>query len=68
MLLAITHTGEDTSRIGFLFHKNPARPQVFALNHGRAHVFYPEVSDARTTLALLLDIDPVELARGKAGT
>ncbi|MDR3159086.1 MAG: 3' terminal RNA ribose 2'-O-methyltransferase Hen1 [Zoogloeaceae bacterium] len=67
MLLSITHTGEHAQDIGFLFRKNPARPQVFALNYGKAHVFYPEVSEHRTTLSLLLDIDPIELSRGKAG-
>jgi 3' terminal RNA ribose 2'-O-methyltransferase Hen1 len=67
MLLTITYTGENTQRIGFLFRKNPARPQVFELSHGRAFVFYPEVSDEKTTIALLLDIDPVDLARGRTG-
>jgi 3' terminal RNA ribose 2'-O-methyltransferase Hen1 len=37
------------------------------LNHGKAHVFYPEVSKERCTAALLLDIDPIDLARGKKG-
>lgn len=37
------------------------------MSHGKAYVFYPEVSSRRTTAALLLDIDPVDLARGKAG-
>jgi 3' terminal RNA ribose 2'-O-methyltransferase Hen1 len=41
---------------------------MFELNHGNAYVFYPEVSDSRTTAALLLDIDPIDLARGKAGS
>ncbi|MDR1889839.1 MAG: hypothetical protein LBQ81_10760 [Zoogloeaceae bacterium] len=56
MLLTITHTGENTANIGFLFHKNPARPQVFDLNYGSAFVFYPEVSAEKTTIALLLAI------------
>jgi 3' terminal RNA ribose 2'-O-methyltransferase Hen1 len=67
MLLTISYTGEDTPNIGFLFRKNPARPQFFELNHGGAFVFYPEVSDRKTTLALLLDIDPIDLAKGKKG-
>jgi 3' terminal RNA ribose 2'-O-methyltransferase Hen1 len=53
--------------LGYLLYKNPYRPQVFELSHGKAYVFYPEVSDERTTAALLLDIDPIDLARGKAG-
>ncbi len=31
-------------------------------------MFYPEVSDEKTTAALLLDINPIDLARGKLGT
>ncbi|MDR2902979.1 MAG: 3' terminal RNA ribose 2'-O-methyltransferase Hen1 [Clostridiales bacterium] len=68
MILTITYKGENTQNIGFLLHKNPARPQVVALNHGKAYVFYPEVSDEKTTVALVLDIDPIDLARGKAGS
>jgi len=68
MLLTITYTGHDTPGIGFLLYKNPSRAQVFPLSFGQAHVFYPEVSDTRTTVALLLDIDPVTLVRGNPGT
>jgi len=68
MLLTITHTGKDTTNLGHLLHKNPYRPQVFELGHGKAFVFYPEASDERTTAALLLDIDPIDLARGKVGS
>jgi 3' terminal RNA ribose 2'-O-methyltransferase Hen1 len=65
MLLTITYTGRNTSELGYLLHKNPYRPQMFELSHGNAYVFYPEVSEGRTTAALLLDIDPIDLARGK---
>ncbi|MDR3294828.1 MAG: 3' terminal RNA ribose 2'-O-methyltransferase Hen1 [Clostridiales Family XIII bacterium] len=68
MLFTITYTGQNTQELGFLLYKNPARPQVSELSHGKAYVFYPEVSDERTTAALLLDIDPLDLARGKAGS
>ncbi|MDR1349444.1 MAG: 3' terminal RNA ribose 2'-O-methyltransferase Hen1 [Zoogloeaceae bacterium] len=67
MLLTITHHGKNAADIGYLFRKNPTRPQVFALNYGKAFVFYPEVSDEKTTIALLLEIDPVDLAKGKEG-
>jgi len=67
MLLTITYTGRNTSELGYLLHKNPYRPQKFELGYGNAYVFYPEVSDGRTTAALLLDIDPVDLARGGTG-
>jgi len=67
MLFTITYTGTDTANLGFLLHKNPYRPQKFELGFGGAYVFYPEISDGRTTAALLLDINPVNLARGKEG-
>ena len=68
MLLTITYRGEDATDLGFLLHKNPSRPQVFDLNHGKAYVFYPEAETSRCTAALLLDINPLHLARGKAGS
>ena len=68
MLLTITYEGKNTQELGFLLHKNPERAQQFELSFGKAYVFYPEVSDARTTAALLLDIDPLDLARGKTGS
>ena len=68
MLLTITYTGQNTAELGHLLHKNPYRPQKFELSYGYAYVFYPEVSNERTTAALLLDIDPIDLARGKIGS
>ena len=68
MLLTITYEGRGTQDLGYLLHKNPERAQQFELSYGKAYVFYPEVSDERTTAALLLDIDPLDLARGKAGS
>ena len=68
MLLTITYEGSHTQDLGYLLFKNPDRPQAFSLSFGKAYVFYPEVSDARTTAALLLDIDPLDLAKGKEGS
>jgi hypothetical protein len=67
MLLRITYTGPNAEDLGFLLHKNPQRPQVFDLGFGKAYVFYPDVGENRCTAALLLDIDPLDLARGKVG-
>ena len=64
MLLTITTTHQPASDLGYLLHKHPARVQTFNLAFGEAHVFYPEVSENRTTAALLLDINPVGLVRG----
>jgi 3' terminal RNA ribose 2'-O-methyltransferase Hen1 len=68
MLFTITTTHEPAGDLGFLLHKNPARAQSFPLSFGEAHVFYPEATRARTTAALLLDVDPVGLVRGAKGT
>ena len=67
MLLTIPTTHRPATDLGFLLHKNPARPQSFDLSFGRAHVVYPEAGDDRCTAALILDIDPVGLVRGRRG-
>ena len=65
MLLTVSTTHRPATDLGFLLHKNPARVQAFDLAFGKAHVFYPEASEDRCTAALLLDIDPVALVRGR---
>ena len=54
--------------LGFLLHKNPSRVQSFTVSTGLAHVFYPEITVRRCTAALLLEVDPVGLVRGKQGS
>lgn len=66
MLLLITTTSYPATDLGYLLHKHPDRCQSFALSFGQAHVFYPEASEQRCTAALLLDIDPVKLVRGRS--
>jgi 3' terminal RNA ribose 2'-O-methyltransferase Hen1 len=65
VLLTITSTAEPADDLGYLLHKHPGRVQEFDVTVGRAHVFYPESSRQRCTAALLLEVDPVELVRGK---
>jgi len=67
MLLTITTTHTPATDLGYLLHKNPARAQSFDLSFGQAHVFYPEATEQRCTAALLLDVDPVALVRGRQG-
>jgi len=67
MLLTITTTHSPATDLGYLLHKNPARAQSFDLSFGRAHVVYPDASEERCTVALVLDIDPVGLVRGRRG-
>jgi len=68
MLLTITTTHQPATDLGYLLHKNPARAQRFDLSFGTAHVVYPEASPARCTAALILDVDPVGLVRGRRGS
>jgi len=68
MLLTITTTHQPATDLGYLLHKNPARAQRFELSFGTAHVVYPEASPARCTAALILDVDPVGLVRGRRGS
>ena len=65
MLLTITTTHQPATDLGYLLHKHPDRYQTFPLAWGTAQVFYPEASIEKCTAALILDIDPVELVRGK---
>ncbi len=67
MLLTISTTHNPATDLGFLLHKNPARFQEFALSFGKAYVFYPEAFEERCSAALLLDVDPVGMVRGKPG-
>ncbi len=67
MLLTLSTTHVPATDLGYLLHKNPARAQSFDLSFGRAYVFYPEASAERCTAALLLDVDPVGLVRGRRG-
>ncbi len=68
MLLTITSTDPPATDLGYLLHKNPTRCQSFELPFGMTHVFYPEASDRRCTVAMLLEIDPVGLVRGEGRT
>ena len=67
MLLTISTTHVPATDLGYLLHKNPARPQSVEVSTGTAHVFYPQADERRCTAALLLDVDPIALVRGFSG-
>ncbi|WP_027481040.1 3' terminal RNA ribose 2'-O-methyltransferase Hen1 [Deinococcus pimensis] len=67
MLLTITTTHRPATDLGYLLHKNPARSVTFDLPVGRGHVFSPEATPERCTVALLVEADPVVISRGRAG-
>ena len=68
MLLTITTTCSPATDLGYLLHKNPAKCQEFEVSFGKVHVFYPEASAERCTAAMLLDVDPVSMVRGRGGS
>jgi len=67
MLLTLTTTHRPATDLGFLLRKHPERPQSFDVGFGTAHVVYPEATEERCTAALILDIDPIALVRGRPG-
>ena len=67
MLLTISTTHRPATDLGFLLHKNPVERKSYDFWFGGAHVFYPEASEERCTVALLVDVDAVGLVRGRKG-
>ncbi|HEX6232046.1 MAG TPA: 3' terminal RNA ribose 2'-O-methyltransferase Hen1 [Jiangellaceae bacterium] len=66
MFLTVSTTHYPATDLGYLLHKHPDRVQEFKQSFGVATVFYPEATDDRCTAALVLEIDPVKLARSRA--
>ncbi len=65
MLLTVSTTHRPATDLGYLLHKHPDRVQEFQQSFGTATVLYPEASEERCTVALVLDVDPVRLARSR---
>jgi 3' terminal RNA ribose 2'-O-methyltransferase Hen1 len=68
MLLTLTTNHQPATDLSYLLHKHPDRLQSFELSFGTAQVFYPIVTEDECTMALLLDVNAVELTRGKGGS
>ncbi len=66
VLLTVSTTHNPATDLGFLLHKHPDRVQEFKQSFGTATVFYPEATEERCTVALMLTVDPVRLARSRA--
>ncbi|CAA9393170.1 MAG: HEN1 C-terminal domain; double-stranded RNA 3'-methylase [uncultured Nocardioides sp.] len=64
--MTVTTTHAPATDLGYLLHKHPDRVQEFSRSFGTATVFYPEATEDRCTAALVLDVDPVRLARSRA--
>jgi 3' terminal RNA ribose 2'-O-methyltransferase Hen1 len=68
MLLIVTTTHIPATDLGYLLHKNPSRAQSEELSFGQAHVYYPDADESRCSVALLLEVDPIGLVRGRKGS
>jgi len=68
MLLTIRTTHRPATDLGFLLHKHPDHVHAREFPFGIATVFYPEASADACTAAVLLDVDPVGMVRGRSGT
>ncbi len=66
MLLTVSTTFTPATDLGFILRKNPARVHEFDLSFGKATVFYPEAGPSRCTAAMLVEIDPIRLVRGRS--
>lgn len=67
VLLTLSTSMPDATDLGFLLHKHPDKAQSFEVAVGTAHVLWPEATNERSTVALLLEVDPIALVRGKGG-
>ncbi|MEV0644780.1 3' terminal RNA ribose 2'-O-methyltransferase Hen1 [Phytomonospora sp. NPDC050363] len=65
MLLTISTTHRPATDLGYLLVKHPGRLQRFETSAGPAYVGYPEAGEERCTAALVLDVDPIALTRGR---
>jgi 3' terminal RNA ribose 2'-O-methyltransferase Hen1 len=67
MLLTISTTHEPATDLGYLLHKNPERVHTADMSFGSVYVVYPEATAERCSAALLVEVDPVGLVRGRKG-
>jgi 3' terminal RNA ribose 2'-O-methyltransferase Hen1 len=67
MILTISYAGKPATDLGYLLHKSPFRVHSFEQPFGKAHVFYPEASEGRCSVALMLEIDAIGLVRNRRG-
>lgn len=64
MILKISTTHQPAADLGYLLHKNPTRLHEETFPFGKGYVLFPETSEFKAEMALLLDVDPVGLVRG----
>ncbi len=65
MLLKIATTHRPATDLGFLLRKNPANVHRADLSVGQSLIFYPAADEGFCEAVLLVDVDPVQLVRGR---
>ncbi|MBS0296795.1 MAG: 3' terminal RNA ribose 2'-O-methyltransferase Hen1 [Proteobacteria bacterium] len=65
MYLSVATTHRPATDLGFLLHKHPERLHEVELAFGKAWLLYPEATEERCEAALILDVDPIGLVRGR---
>ena len=67
MLLTIATTHRPATDPGYLLMKHPDNVHAAALPFGSATVLYPQADETRCEAALVVEVDPVALVRGRGG-
>ncbi|MCP3660417.1 MAG: hypothetical protein GY830_08980 [Bacteroidetes bacterium] len=63
MLLTIKTTHNPAKDIGWIFHKNPKNLRTINWKYGKLHIFYPKLSDEVCEIALLMEINIIDIIR-----
>jgi 3' terminal RNA ribose 2'-O-methyltransferase Hen1 len=66
MILSIATTHKPATDLGYLLHKNPATFNTFDVSFGKVHVFYTHATADFCEAVLLVEIDPLDLVKGRA--
>ena len=64
-MISIATTHQPATDLGYLLHKNPSRVHEVELTFGKGIVVFPEATNERCEAAIIVQIDPVALVRGK---
>ncbi len=65
MFFSIATTHQPATDLGYLLMKHPERVHDIELAFGRGSVFFPQAERERCEAALVLDVDPIGLVRGR---
>ncbi len=67
-VIKISTTHHPATDLGYLLHKNPGRVHDIDVTFGRCAVLFPEATEERCTVALLIEVDTIDLVRSPGGS